>query len=431
MPPVAEQPALSTESQVADVIPEAAKKSLPDGNFAAVADSFWKEESAAPEKKDEPAKKAEDKPAETKVETKVEAKPLTLGEKLAAKSKPAVSADDAPPAVSPAKVDLPEDKLELDPKSSPVARENFKVLKGVAKAQRERADAAERQAGELRAKIDAAAKLPAAATNNVEFDKLKAEHKALSDRLLLLDTKNHPVFQQQYVKPRNDALAAATELLKANGKEADLAALIEKPRGEIGKALAELLKDVNPFDQTEISNGVQTAYRLAQGEKQALANAVQINGALRQHDSGTQVQAFETVFDKISAGVTEMLDPVEIPATASAEARAGIEGYNAAIAGLRANARQIATGAASYETIAEAATKAAAFDLHAKHVMPRLAMEFAAMQDVVRQLTKEVEGYRSRNPNKGIKATPHGGREESKAPSSIDEAADIAFGGRR
>lgn len=413
MPPV-DAPALEKpENKVADVLPESVK--LPEVKSDYGASEFWKDEEAPAPKVAEPAKVDPVQEPETKVPT--------LVDRLAAKTKP-VEAAPAPKVEVP-KIDNPEDKLALDPKSSPKARENFENLRTITKGLRDQLIAKDREISEAKAKPVVAA----GAVDHAETERLKAENKAMSDKLLLIDTKNHPVFQNQYVAPRKEALAAATELLKANGKDADLAALIEKPRGEIGKALQEILKDVPSFDQSEISANVQKAYQLAQSEKSALANAEQVNGAIQKHDSATYSKAFDATWNKVVGDVTDILQPVDIPAGVPATARAAIEEYNKAMGSLQSNARQIATGAATHESIADASIRAAAYDLHVKHVLPRIGVEIAEMQGVIRGLTKEVEGYRSRNPNKEISPSPGGGSNKG-TPVSIEQAADQAWGGK-
>lgn len=406
-----EEPALEkSELPVAAVIPEASKSGLPEVKADYGAGEFWKEE-GAPDKKPEAAI-----PEKKEVVTADDAPPTGIAAKLAAKAKPAEAVKPVAAVIPEA---APEDKLALDPKSSPKARENFENLRTITKTVREQLNAKEKELAALRTK----APLPA---DNAEQEKLRTEHKAMSDKLLLIDIQNHPVFQQQYVAPRREALAQATELLKAHGKEADLAALIEKPRGEIGKALSEILKDVPAFDQSEISSHVQKAYQLAQGEKQALAQARDVSGAIRQQDSTTHVQAFDKTWDKVAAGVTEMLTPAEIPANASASDREHIQSWNEAVQQLRSNAKHIATGAASYESIADASIRAAAYDLHVKHVLPRIGVEVAAMQEVITGLKKEVEGYRSRNPNREI-SPKSAGPEKPDANINIEEAAEAAW----
>lgn len=426
MPPV-EEAALETKpAPVADVLPEAAKPGLPEGNLAAVADQFWTDEPVAPAKtepkaepvkNDEPAKKEEAAP-----------KPASLAERFAAKAKPAdkkpvVSADDATPEKA------PEDDMELDHRASPAARENFKKLKGISRENRAKAVAAEKELASVRAQLETARKTPAA-VDTEKLTRLETEHKAAMERLLVIDTQNHPAFREQYVGPREAALAEAQEVLKANGKDANLAALIERPRGEIGKALAELLKDVPPYDQIEINSKVHRAFELRTKERAALAQAGQINAGLRQQDAAAQGRHYDEVWNRLAGNITETLPALEVSANATAEERASVEAYNAAIAGLSASARQTATGTTSLDSIAEASIKAAAYDLHVKEVLPRLGREFSAAQEIIAQLTEELKGYRSRNPNRDFRATPAAAKEgkSDKTTTTIEEAAAAAWG---
>lgn len=410
-----------TVSPVAEVIPESSKSGLPSGNLNEVADKFWSDE--PPKKEEKPAEKkpvvsADDAPPPKK-DT-----PLTqsLGDKLAAKVKPKPE-EKKPEAKVETKSEDPEDKLQLDPKSSASARENFEKLKGISKQARAELAAKLKEIEELKAKAS-----PVAA-DHAELERLRAEHKAMSDKLLLIDTKNHPTFQAQYVKPKQEALTAATELLKANGKEADIAALIEKPRGEIGKALSEILKDVPAFDQTEISAHIQKAYQLAQAEKTALAQAGDVHSQIKKQDSTAHVQAFDKTWDKIAQAAGEFLIEAEIPEDATPERKERLSGYNADMKALRDRARQIATGDSSYESVADASIKAAAFEVHAKHVLPMLAEEIADRNEVIRKLTEELKGYRSRNPNRNISPTVTVRESKEKSPS-IEDAAEAAWGKR-
>ncbi len=415
------EPALNTTSPVADVIPESSKSGLPDGSIASVVDKFW-DAPAEPAKPVVPATKdavsADDAPPAVKTP------PLTqsLGDKIAAKVKP-VAVPVTP--VAETAPEHPEDKLELGAKSSPEARENFAKLKAIAKERAGLVAAKDKELAELRSK----ASIPAA-LDTAELERLRKEHKDAMDRLLVIDTRNHPAFQNQYIKPRQDAIAAATELLKAHGKDADLASLIEKPRGEIGKALSEILKDVPAFDQTEISSNIQKAYQLAQAEKQALTQADQVNGAIRKKDSTAHVSAFEATWSKVSAAAGEFLVEADVPADAPVERRQRLEAYNNDMRGLQSRAREIATGNSTYESIADSAIKAAAFEVQAKHVLPMLGEQISEMQQVIIAQKKEIDGYRSRNPNRAITATTGTPAATTGAPKTISELAEAAWGGR-
>lgn len=414
--------------KLAGTVPESANIVSPKSDYGA--GEFWKDDTAPAKPAEKPA---ETKPTETeKPEETVEVSPLA--KRFGVKTKGPVKAEvnpekkDVAPKVEAAPEKAPEDEMDLDHRSSPIARQNFAKLKSISKENRARALKAEQERDSLNARIAELQKTPAAAVvNNEEVEGLKKQLKELSDWKLIHDTKNHPVFQKQYVEPRKEALANAQELLKANGKDGDLASLLERPRGELGKAIAELVKDLPPLDQTEISQNVLQAYKLRQQEQQALAQANEVNGSLRQNTAQEHEKAFDSTWNKSAAKFQELLQPVEIPANFSAQQKADLEAYNESIKSLQSNAKKIATGASSYEAVSEAAIKAATYDLHVQHVIPRLAAEMQSMLEVIQAQKKEIDGYRSRNPNREISATPNA-PSKAAAPSTIEEAAAKAWG---
>lgn len=440
-------PALQkNEPNFAGSIPESGKVGLAPVKSDYGAGDVWKDE---PKQETKPVEKAESKPSD-------ESKPATIPEvtglasKWAAKVKVKAPASDIPtkPAeaaktteeAKPAEaVEHPEDKLDLDQRSSPVARENFAKLKSISKENRRLAQERELKIKEYESQLAELKKAPAAAptygVDPAEVDRIKAENKRLADIVLIKDTENSPIFQNQYVKPKREALESATELLKAHGKEANLSALIAMPRGELGKAVNEILKDLPPFDQTEISSQINLAYKLRQQEQQALKEAAATDGAIREQNARRDSMAFENVWKQHSPKLQEMIQVFDTPAGVklTAEQQAKVEEYNTAVRSLEAQARKIATGAATHESIADASIKAAAYDLHVGHILPKMQAEIAAefnqMQEVIAQLTQEVEGYRSRNPNKQIRATTASTRADAigKAPT-IEEAAAAAWG---
>lgn len=438
-------PALEkNESKFAGSIPESGKQGLAPVKSDYGAGEVWKDE---PAQQTETVKKDESKPAE---ETKPAVTPEATGlaSKWAAKVKVKAPAADIPQKPTDTvktteetkptdTVDHPEDKLDLDQRSSPIARENFAKLKSISKENRRLAQEREQKIREYEAKFAELQKAPAPSATSgfdaAEIERIKAENKRLSDIVLIKDTENSPVFQNQYVKPKREALAAAEELLKAHGKEANLAALIAMPRGELGKAVNEILKELPPFDQTEISSQIQRAYQLRQQEQNALKEASATDGAIREQNARRDAQAFDNVWKQHSPKLQEMIQVFDLPAGVklTAEQQAKVEEYNTAVKSLESQARKIATGAATHESIADASIKAAAYDLHVGHILPKMQAEIAAefnqMQEVISQLTKEVEGYRSRNPNKQIRATTTSTNTPGKDPT-IEEAAAAAWG---
>lgn len=434
-------------SGVAAIVPEGALEGLPEVQKDYGIDSFWKEE-GAPEK---PA----DKPASTepaKDESKAEAtdalrdSATSLGSRWGAKVKaPEKDVKDLikPKAEEKQVVtdkttdkpeDFPEDKIQLDSRASKTTSEHFKALKEISKAERAAAAKANAELAALRAEYEATKKAPGV-VDTTELERIKTEHKAAMDRLLVLDTKNHPAFKAQYVAPREEALAQAKELLDAHGKQADLRALLDKPRAEVGKAMEEILKDLPSMDRTEVADHFRKAYKLARDEETALKNARDVNGQITQQELSSHSQAFEKTWGRVAQTFAEHVKPIEVPkgVTLDSMQRAALESYNAAMSlqAIQEDARKIATGTQSMESISEHAIKAAMYERHINHVLPRIGQEFNAMQEIIRGLKAEVEGYRSRNPNRDISSKPDTSTAPTKAPSSYEEAWDSAVSSRK
>src|SRR4029079_2674225 len=122
-----------------------------------------------------------------------------------------------------------------------------------------------------------------------EVERLKAEHKALSDKMALIDVASTPDFQRQYTLPKTKAVAEASEVLAYSGKEGvDVNALLGKDRKNFSAAVAELTKDLNPMDATTVQTALRDAYRISTEEKAALANSSQLREQIRQR---TEAQA--------------------------------------------------------------------------------------------------------------------------------------------
>lgn len=419
MPPTEEPPVETLEPAAPSVnaLPESVAAVVKKADFESIADQFHPKETPPIEKKDETIVP----------ETVVEKKPVTLAEKIAARAaKPKVKAEGetiVPPKEEPAV--NPEDKLELDAKSSTVARENFKVLKGITKGVRDQLITKDREVSDLRTKLEAATKAPTT-VDAAKLTRLEAEHKALSDRLLLIDTQNHPTYQAQFVAPKNQALQAAKELLPAE-KAGDLNKLMSLPRSELGKAVSELTKDLPDIDRADASQSILAAWKLEQAGSEALKNAGATYQNIRQKTETEQKQIFGQRWQSVAQ--EERIELLEVPADADAETRTDIEAYNADAAAVQTRAEQIALGKVGETDVADFAIKASAYDFHVKRVLPRIGREIGQMQVVINRLTKELEGYRSRNPRRDITHIP--GVDNRPPPAKVDSieaAADAHFG---
>ena len=364
--------------------------------------------SVAPPPVEAPAAKepAADPPV---VEAPPPAEKGSLTAKIAARSKPAtvVSAD---ASVTP-KGTNPEDEVQLGKEFSEAAHVSFGKIKSITSGLRDQLNASRETERQLKAQLDAA-KAGAPVVDNTEVDRLRAEHKSMSDRLALVDLREHPKFKAEFVDPQNQALADASALLTANGIQGvDVASLLNRPRSEFGKAVSEAASKLSDFDRTDFAENMRKAWALNQGATAALGKSREIYGAMRNQTEAAQKQAFERTWGRTTGQVFEHLVELEAPDNATADQMAGVEQYNTAFKALRTVAEQRALGPASPEVVSENAIKSAAYDFHMREAMPRIAKELDALLTLNRKLSGELNAIRGRNPNYQISgaASPQSG----------------------
>jgi hypothetical protein len=330
----------------------------------------------------------------------------SLSEKLLAKSKPAAPSAPVAPAAPVAGSENPEDAITLDPKYSAPAHESFQKIKGITVGLRDQLNAAREETRQLKTQLDAA-KSGAPAADTAEIDKLRAEHKTMSERLMLVDLREHPRFQAEFVAPQQQALTSASELLTAAGvTNIDVQSLLLKPRAEFGKAVSEAAQKLSDFDRTDFAENMRKAWTLHQQAGAALTKSRETYGALRNQTDAQHKQVFERTWGRAAGQVAEHIVELEVPENATADVRSEIESYNSAFKGLRTVAEQRALGVASTESVAENAIKSAAYDFHIQQAMPRLMKEIDGLLTLNRQLAAELKGVRDRNPNRQISGSP-------------------------
>lgn len=374
-------------------------------------------------------KAAADAPPSTKPAAAAPAAPaaptkVSLAGALTA-AKPAAAAPAAPaPAADPilAEVaDLEKKMVAANPKWKPV--EGWTQLKTSLQREADARKVAEKKAAELEEKVKTA---PVAAGMTAEqIETLKKQHQEASDRLMVADLKNHPKFQEEYLRPKQIAMQRAKEMLEMHGIKADVEALVAKPAAEIGKAVAEALKDVPAFDQVEISTAIRAARTIEENSQRALGNAREMHSQFQKQGAERAKTAFETVFMPVAKEIAQNITLLQAPENATAEQIAEVEEYNTAMRAIEPNARKLALEATGEEDVSRGAMKAAAYDFHVKHVQPRLLKEFSELQTLNQQLTEELKAIKSRNPNLkigGIESPGSGGGSGEKDPSKMSHA---------
>lgn len=333
-----------------------------------------------------------------------DAKPATRAAPAADKpasilASPEKKADHTPAALANKEQDLPgpEDSLKLPDGVSDSVNSHFNNQKKLLKSERwknlELTQKIEQAQSEHQRQIEIYKK--SAPADSAAFETLKAEHKALSDRLLTVDLQNHPDFHRQFVEPVNKAKAEVEMLLTDNAVEGApaFADLLAKPRVEFAKAVSELAGKMNSFDAQSFTASMREAYRL-QGEKTAaLSKSGEMHQQIQQQNAAKAKQAFEQTWKGFSpdGGFLGKLNAAD---GAPAEEVAAITTYNQRVEGVRARAEQLAFGAVDEKGVATMATKAATLEFLVDVGIPRLEAARATDRQLIAQLTAELTSLR-------------------------------------
>lgn len=257
-----------------------------------------------------------------------------------------------------------------------------------------------------------------------DIAKLKAELQASNDRLAVLDVTNHPDFRRQFTEPKAKALAAAKALITDNAVEGapDVSALLDKPRAEFSKAITEAAQKLPLFDQADFMQNAREAYRLNAEEKSQLSNAAELRQQLQAKAAQQERSAFEESRTEFSTRVPEL----PIPADATPERAAEIKTYNQAREAAFAEAERFTFGKATPREVANIATRAAALELVASHVLPMTQRDLKQATALISQLTGELaaiknaksapsfSGDQAPTPKDPSKMTFHDAMEEAK-----------------
>lgn len=327
----------------------------------------------------------------------------------------------------------PKDPLSehnLPPGYSKNAKEAFDNLKTLARGLQDQLASARETERQLKSQLEAA-RSSTPTPDVAEMEKLRAEHKALSDRLALVDLREHPKFQAEVLQPQQAAIAEAQAIFEANGKTVDLASMLAKSKPEFLKAVGEATKELSVAEQVEVSNNMRSAYQLKQQGDSMLGKSRETYGALRNQSLDRQKQVFEQTWAKVAAPITEHLVEIEEPDNATPEQKQDIADFNASVRGLRGAAERIAFGESKTEDIATNSIKAAAYDLHVGKVLPKILSEYESLLTLNKQLSDQLAAVRARNPNRSgtAPAIAAGGPGDPQDPRNMDHkaAADYYF----
>ena len=351
------------------------------------------------------AKPAPKEPA--KVAAPVEAPP-PAGDKPAEPAAPVVPTDDI-------------DKMELGEKASDNARTNFAKLREVAKQERLAKAALEKQLADLKAQQETLAK--AAPQDTAEQERLRAEHKAMADRLALVDLKNHPDYVRQYEVPKTAALAEAKEVLDYNEIPANLESLMGKPLKEFSAEVSKLTKDMNSMDATAVQTSLRNAWKINNDATSALSKSQELAKALSEKSAHAQKQAVEKVWGTFKEAES-ILAKRPVPEGATPEELAEITSYNEAVQGLRSNYERNAFGRMTEEETARMALKATTFDFIQTHGVRMMDRAYKSME------ARAIAAEKQLNELKAARSPGNMGGDPQKATASAPKSFEELFSQR-
>jgi hypothetical protein len=257
--------------------------------------------------------------------------------------------------------------------------------------------------------------------------RLKSEHQALLDEIAVVKLESHPDFKKQFIVPRDQAIAAAKEVLGYNGKETvDPAALLSLPLKEFNAKVAEATKDMNSMDATTVQTALRTAYTANISARNQLKNSSQIGQEMVAKQAQEAKQAFEGVMSKVS----ELLVPIEAAPNATPEEQQQAAAHNQAVQNFRLNAEKNAFSPVSHAKAAEIAAKAAMTDYLVSYGIPSAEREFNKMRverDAAIAENNALKGARRSGPVTGDNTgTPAAGAK----PKSLKEIVEATFNKR-
>lgn len=313
--------------------------------------------------------------------------------------------------------ELPEDKINLGDKASPETKQHFASVKALTKQLRGDLAARDARIKELETKISSGAAVPA------DYEKLRAEHKAFSERVAVLDVRSHPDFVKQFTEPKAKMVQSISAVLGDNKIEGvDISSLLDKPRAEFMKAANEVAEKLPDYDRFEFMAGARQLYQLAQSEKEALSKSGELMKGLQAKALSTQREAFSKTWEKLG-GMSEFLVKLEADPNATAEDKASIEAYNKAIDGVRTQAETLAFSPGGEEGVAQAAAKAASFDFFVSHAFPRIEAEYRQLASLVTQLQGELKQLRGSKAEAGAGSSGGEGGSSGEPEMSHEAAA--------
>lgn len=370
----------------------AADQGEPDASHRAAAEKFF----SAPAQTEPAEAPAAEKPATAPAAAPAAPDPLAAILKSAQKAAPAAAAE-------PATLD-DIDKGLLAPPENAKSRAGWDELK-------KRANEERKLRLELEAKMKSAPPAPADQATKARLAELEEQNKAFSERLKVLDLKNHPEFVSRYVQPAEQAKQAMANIAATDEVKVDVNEILGLRGKALNQAVSDAMESMTPYARVKFQAALDAYFSAQTGAEQALAKADESLKTLKTSGGARSRAAFDTVAQNYAGTFLA----AQVDDKAPEADKAAVTAYNDALGKVAAQAEQYAFGNIDDRGAADLAHKAALFDFTLNHGIPRIASMYnsalSSRDTRIAELEKQVKALTVASP------TISGG---SGAPSSAD-----------
>jgi hypothetical protein len=334
------------------------------------------------------------------------------------------SAQKAAPAAEPAPAPTVEeiDKGLVAPREDSKSRAGWDELK-------KRANEERKLRLELEHKLKSAPQVSTVdEATKARLAELETQNKTYSERLKVLDLKQHPEFVSKYVEPANTAKAAMESIAKTDEVEVNVSEMLSMKGKALNAAVSEVMEKMTPYARVKFQSALDAYFSAQTGAEQALAQADQTLQTLRQ-TGGAKSRAS---FDEVAKNYSEAFLPAQVDEKAADTDKQAAAAYNAALAAIGKQAETYAFGQIDERGVADLSHKAALYEFTMQHGIPRIAALYDAAltsRDArIAELEMQVKGLTGASPSVSSGAGLPSGSDAPPSNESHLAAAQRYFG---
>lgn len=296
---------------------------------------------------------------------------------------------------------------------------DWKALKAAATERGAKLAQLEKEAAELRAKVEASSKqAPVDDATKARLAELEEANKRYSDRLKQLDLRSHPDFEKEFIAPRKASVEALKKILAEEEiPGVDVDALLANRGKKLNEQVSGILDKLTPFSQGAFSAKIREVLTIDERAAEATSKADEY---LKTHQHQHLSRSRE-VFDQVSREFNGLFATIQVDEKATPEAKQAADTYNAALVQVGRQAEQLAFGQVDDVAASRMANESANFRFLISHGLPRIGEILNTQAAEVARLTEELNSIKAAKP--GVSGGFGKGGEDKPAETQADHFA--------